>query len=73
MACAHATQAKIGTIISTDASWPHEIQPSYSAALAIVPRMIECSATMEMGRAANCRANRLINAVPLVTYPAPNH
>ena len=35
--------------MSTDAPCPQLIQPSYSAALEIVPSMIDCSATMEVG------------------------
>lgn len=52
----HTAHTAIGTTISPDASCPQVIQPSYSAALVIVPSMIECSATIEMGREANQRA-----------------
>ena len=46
----HTTHSTIGTTISPDALCPQLIQPSYSAALVIVPSMIEFSATIEMGR-----------------------
>lgn len=51
----HATHATIGTTISTDASCLHVIHPSYSAALASVPSMIELAPTIEIGRVANQR------------------
>jgi len=60
---AHTAHATIGATMSADASWPQVIQPSYSAALAIVPSMIECKATIETGRAANQWVKRLIIGV----------
>ena len=59
----HTAHNTIGAIINADASWPQVIQPSCSAALAIVPSMIECRATIQMGRAANQRTKRLIIGV----------
>ena len=56
----HATHATIGTTISTDASCPHVIQPSYSAALNSIPSMIDCRAMIEMGREANHRQKRFM-------------